>query len=315
MPLARLARLNPNGDVDRTFSNNVGSGFNRTVRAIAVLGSSQVLVAGGFTSYNGAAVGGIVRLNADGTRDATFAGGVGASGQAIRAIAVQSDGSVVIGGDFTQFNGANVNRVARLNANTGALDTSFNAGGAGANAPVYALAKDSNNNVYAGGQFTSFNGVARFGFVRLSAAGAPDTAFNSASGPGVGFTVQEITSLATASNGKIIVGGNFDSVNGRQRNFVERLNANGSPDPTFQPNRGPNNFVTAVFTQPRTSPPDGSDDSIVVLGGFDLVDDGTVGQTIKVWPVSGQQAKWTLPSRRPRTARSLPSPRRRTVVS
>lgn len=45
----------------------------------------------------------------------------------VNVIAVQPDGKLMIGGDFTQFNGVTRNRVARLNSD-GSLDTSFDPG-------------------------------------------------------------------------------------------------------------------------------------------------------------------------------------------
>ena len=44
-----------------------------------------------------------------------------------RSVAVQPDGKVLIGGDFTTVNGTNRNGIARLNAD-GSLDSSFNPG-------------------------------------------------------------------------------------------------------------------------------------------------------------------------------------------
>lgn len=244
-----------------------------------------MLVGGEFTSYRGTNANRIIRLNADGTPDTAFiaATGTGANGP-VRTISVQGDANgnvtgMVIGGDFTQFNGTARNGVARLLA-TGGLDPAFDPG-TGANGTVYAVAADpANGAVYVGGAFTTFNGAVRVGFVRLASSGAPDDTFNGASGFGVGFTDQEVTSLAATSNGKILVGGNFGSVDGRARNFVERLNANGSVDATFKIGRGPDNVVTALFTQPQATPPNGSDDAVIIAGQFTNVDDGTKAQAV-----------------------------------
>jgi hypothetical protein len=42
----------------------------------------------------------------------------------IRAAAILPDGKVIIGGEFTRYNGHDVNRIARLNED-GSLDTTF----------------------------------------------------------------------------------------------------------------------------------------------------------------------------------------------
>ena len=55
----------------------------------------------------------------------------------VRALLVESSGKIVIVGDFTMVNGTPASRVARLTS-TGAVDPTFNSGGAGANALVRA---------------------------------------------------------------------------------------------------------------------------------------------------------------------------------
>jgi hypothetical protein len=52
--------------------------------------------------------------------------GSGADG-IVEAVLLQSDGKIVIGGRFSNFNGSSCNRLARLNAD-GSLDTSFSLG-------------------------------------------------------------------------------------------------------------------------------------------------------------------------------------------
>src|SRR6185436_11532402 len=103
--------------------------------AVAVQPDGKILIAGQFTSYNGDATASdyVMRLNADGTRDTTFnAGGSGAQGS-VSAVAVQSDGKIVIAGLFTSYNGdaAASDYVMRLNAD-GTRDSTFNPGGTGA---------------------------------------------------------------------------------------------------------------------------------------------------------------------------------------
>ncbi len=68
----------------------------------------------------------IARLNSDGTLDTTFITGMGADSY-VYAITLQPDGKILIGGDFTEYNGTTANRIARLNAD-GTLDTTFTTG-------------------------------------------------------------------------------------------------------------------------------------------------------------------------------------------
>ena len=111
-PYAHLARLNPDGTVDVTFA--IGAGADKNVRAVAVQPDGKILVAGDFMNFANVPCRYIVRLNADGSVDKSFDTGSGASGP-IGCIAVQPDGKIVLGGNFTRFNGGNYAGIVRLN--------------------------------------------------------------------------------------------------------------------------------------------------------------------------------------------------------
>jgi hypothetical protein len=153
-----LIRLEANGSVDTGF--DVGIGFDDFVDAIAPAadGSGAVYVGGAFNGYDGTDVAGIVRITADGTRDAGFAVVVGFNGD-VRAIAPALDGSgdVYVGGHFTSYDGTGSKRIIRLSAD-GAVDVGF-AVGSGFDNAVFAigLATDGSSDVYVGGGFTSYD--------------------------------------------------------------------------------------------------------------------------------------------------------------
>ena len=67
-----------------------------------------------------------------------------------------------------------------------------------------------------------------------------------------------IFALAVQADGKVLIGGNFTQINGTGRNFIARLNADGSLDTGFNPGTGANGDVTAVAVQP---------DGKVLIGG------------------------------------------------
>ncbi|MFT3909303.1 MAG: T9SS type A sorting domain-containing protein [Ferruginibacter sp.] len=109
----RIMRLTNRGIVDPTF-NAGGSGFNGGVYSITLLPGGKLLVSGGFTTYNGTAVASLIRLNADGTLDNTFNGGSGANSN-IYSVAVENGSArLYISGEFTSYNTAGKNRVARI---------------------------------------------------------------------------------------------------------------------------------------------------------------------------------------------------------
>ena len=256
--------------------NLTGSGLNAEVYAVLVQPDGSVLVGGNFTTYNSNGPGRLLRLLADGARDESFNPvGAGPNG-AVRTLALQPDGKLLVGGDFTTYNGAAApGRLLRLNAD-GSLDATFNPGGSGPDGTVAALALQPDGKVLVGGGFTTYNGAAAPGRVlRLNANGSLDATFNTPNGqPGAGPNANGtanfagntgVAALALQPDGKVLVGGGFTTYNGAAApGRVLRLNANGSLDATFnapngQPGAGPNNnSVNALALQP---------DGKVLVGG------------------------------------------------
>lgn len=171
VPAGGVARLRPNGRLDRRF--DVGSGAVGVVRAMTRDGQGRLIVAGEFTQFAGRPAGRIVRLDAaSGAVDAMFRVGPGAD-DAVLALAPGADGSVWLGGRFTRVDGRMRHRVARLLAD-GSLDPGFDPG-VGPNDWVVALGERADGAVVLGGYFTEVNGVPRGGLAALLAipAGPP----------------------------------------------------------------------------------------------------------------------------------------------
>lgn len=220
-----IGRLNADGSLDTSF--NPGTGADGLVTVVAVQADGKVLVGGSnFTTLGGQPRNNIGRLNADGSIDTGFDPGAGANGW-VRAIAVQADGKILVAGDFTTVDGTAKNRIARLNAN-GSLDATFNSG-IGANNVVISLAVQADGKILLGGQFTTVNGTARKRIARLNADGTVDTSFVS---PFSDFN-DTAYSIAVQPDGKIVIGGYFTTLGGLTRNNIDRLNADGSVDTTF----------------------------------------------------------------------------------
>src|SRR6266851_5144183 len=83
-----------------------------------------------------------------GTLDTSFNPGTGGSFPCVFSLAVQADGKILVGGDFTTLGGQGRNSIGRLNAD-GTLDTSFNLG---ADLYVYCLAVQADGKILVGGQ-------------------------------------------------------------------------------------------------------------------------------------------------------------------
>ncbi|MFO0484024.1 MAG: delta-60 repeat domain-containing protein, partial [Sphingobacteriia bacterium] len=253
----RITRLNADGSLDVNF-NPTGSGANDEISAVIVQSDGKVLIGGRFTSYNGTARNRIARLNSDGSLDVNFNPiGSGANDE-ISALALQAGGKVVIGGEFTSYNGTSRSRIARLNAD-GSLDTGFNPG-TGPDDAVFALALQPDGKVLIGGALTSFSGVTRNKIARLNVDGSLDTGF----APDTGAN-EDILSLILLSDGKVLIGGVFWAYDGISRNGVARLNANGSLDnAVFTPTgTGLNDQINALALQP-----DGPVVKVLIGGDF-----------------------------------------------
>ena len=118
-----IAKLKGDGSLDTTFAS--GLLYGEAVYAVARQADGKILIGGTFTSVSSVPRGRIARLLANGALDTSFDPGTGAD-DVVRSISVQSDGKIVIGGWFSQINGAARYRCARLNAN-GTLDAAFKA--------------------------------------------------------------------------------------------------------------------------------------------------------------------------------------------
>ncbi|MGB8647349.1 MAG: Ig-like domain repeat protein, partial [Anaerolineae bacterium] len=186
-----------------------------------VQADGKILVGGAFTKLGGGGTGTttrnyIGRLNADGSLDTTFNPG---ANNTVNALAVQADGKILVGGNFTMLGGGGTgtttrNDIGRLNAD-GSLDTTFNPG---ADNSVSTLAVQADGKILVGGNFVTLGGQTRNYIGRLNADGSLDATFN----PGADNTV---IALAVQADGKILVIGTFGTLGGQARTAFGRLTA------------------------------------------------------------------------------------------
>jgi uncharacterized delta-60 repeat protein len=247
----RIARLNPDGSYDSSFV--VGNGFNGTVWTVAIQNDGKVIVGGEFNNYNSPNRSKIARLNADGSLDTTF-DPLGGANKAVRSVAIQSDGKIVVVGEFTTFNSQSYPRIVRLNPD-GSIDTSFVVG-SGLGNSAWDVGIQNDGKIIVGGILTSYQGFTSNKIVRINTNGSYDGSFNI----GNGFD-GNVTSLEIMSSGKIVVGGYFGSFNGFGLNKIARLNADGSRDISFDAlGSGPASNVEDVSVQ--------TDGKIIAVGSF-----------------------------------------------
>ena len=239
--------------------------------------------------YNGEPVPHIVRLNLDGTRDASFGthwlGNIGGAMQSMRMF---PNGKVLLVGPsigVTESLGGldliSQNSVLVLQAN-GDLDRNyyFNGNGSALTGEVQPDGK-----VVIGGDFTVYSGVATGRMVRLLANGQPDPSFVPS---GFNGAVKTIRILA---DGRMLVSGNFTAYGNTPAVHLARLLANGSLDPSFNAHlTGTDSFNTfgvqpdgkIIYTNTSNSTgqlvgslhrllPDGAVDNAFAVGTLGLV--------------------------------------------
>lgn len=264
-----LARLNSDGSPDASF----GSGGTKVVdlglpyaaaEGVAVQADGKIVLAGReqgsahYAFFNGL----VVRLNPDGSRDASFAGSgvfsyhkAGGGYDSLNAVAVQSDGKIVAGGVDTE--NSPYALFVRLSPD-GTLDPGFGSGGVATlsagtftNVPV----GDNGIGIAGGGRIVGAGAVQqngtdfRAGLFALTTGGSPETQFGSPAG-GDGVVEQqtgaEACALAVAPDGSLLVAGDTVSalrapgaapcaVNATSSAFVARYIGFGPPPAGLPP--------------------------------------------------------------------------------
>ena len=168
----------------------------------------------------------------------------------IRALAVQTDGKILVGGNFVGLDGQNVVELGRLNSD-GTLDTAFRAS---ASASVDCVTIQPDGKILVGGWFATLAGQSQSCIGRLN----PDGSFDAAFRPGITSSSLPplVNSLVVQPDGKILVGGWFTTLAGAGNTYIGRLN----PDGTADGFGGlANNQVIAVALQP---------DNKILIGGW-----------------------------------------------
>ena len=220
--------------------------FNTTVFSIVPLPDGRVMIGGNLTQ---GITGHIARLNSDGSVDSSFLKTSGFNGP-VYDIERQSDGSLIVGGGFTSYNGTPCNRLARLTAD-GILDAAFNAAlGDGANGDVKVVAIEQNGGIILGGSFSTFAAANAPGIVRLHSTGSPNTGSPLTPSFDSGST-QRIETILIQDDGKILIGGSFRFPFAGGLGFsygIGRLHNNGQRDTTFSTGEGMLYKIEGTYT-------------------------------------------------------------------
>src|SRR5438552_14878935 len=260
VPRNRIARFNFDGSLDGTF--DPGTGADAEITAAVLQPDGRIVVAGRFTSFNTFTHNRVCRLNANGSVDQSFGLGDGIN-NTVLALALQSDGRILVGGQFSSVDLTLRFNLARLNTN-GSVDLTFDPGngpnpgnGHGPNDDVNAIVIQPDGRILNGGTFHNYNGFVRGGVARVLGNGALDSTFDSGVGTG-----GNVFALALQHNGQIILGGRFIQYSGINRTSIARIFSNGTLDLGFNP--VPDSSVQSLAVEP--------DDRILVGGFFTHID-------------------------------------------
>jgi uncharacterized delta-60 repeat protein len=170
---SKLIKVNSSGVLDTSFCANASDSnkFNGSLQSVAVQADGKLLVGGYFSDYDAATVDNLVRLNVDGTADTSFYTNASIGSKFtgyVNAIKVQSDGKILIGGAFLNYDTTTGRDfLLRLNS-SGSLDLSTSnptsqnfytnaVDGGKLNNAIYSIGLSSSNNILLGGDFTNYS--------------------------------------------------------------------------------------------------------------------------------------------------------------
>lgn len=250
--IGQFVRLNSDGTRDTGFSPVAVTGDAgmdiHVVHDIALLPDGSMYVCGNFTGFGGYTRKRIVKLFPDGTVDPSFGAFTGANKVAY-GVSVQPDGKIILGGNFTYYNGTPCEKAIRLLPN-GERDPSF----AIADMPLYPFDFEvlPDGKILMWGEFMDYDGSGKNGLVRLHSDGSHDLTFNA----GMAGPNNDVIDLRIDAEGRYIIVGNFTTYNGTARSRIARLLPDGSLDMDFDPGSGFTGFTTitrAIVTLPDLS--------------------------------------------------------------
>ena len=189
-----IGRINADNTPDTAFAPHP----NDSVECIAVQPDGKLVIGGRFTTLQPPGAPSpitrnhIARLNPDGTLDLSF--NPDANGW-VFSVAVQPDGRILLGGQFTTIRGQPRTWIARISAE-GTLDSTVFAPSTGY--PILSLVLQPDGKILVGGA----PNLVRPGFARLNANGTLDASFDPKPDGGV-------ISIALQADGRILIGGDF----------------------------------------------------------------------------------------------------------
>lgn len=240
-PAVRVAKLLQDGSLDPDF--NVVVEPNTGVRTLLPLADGSVIIGGAFTEVDGQPIRGVARLLGNGAFDPSFdpMAVVTSTYVTVNAVALDSDGRIIIGGSFTLAGEPEQKNLMRILPD-GSHDATFPIG-SGANSTVNVLARRPDGSMLVGGVFSSIGGQPRASLAALAPDGTLDPSFIADIRHPWGA---DVTGITQATDGDLLIWGRMLSVDGRSRFAVARLQPNGTVEPSFNPGKGAGGVVNGM---------------------------------------------------------------------
>ncbi len=238
VPRSGLVRLNTNGSVDTSFDPGtalaIGFPDFGPITGMALLGSGQVMVVGGFQAFNDIPRKGLVLLNPDGSVD-PFDPAIERweAPPTLSGLLVQPDGKILLSGSFFVSGVDFRENLARLNAD-GTLDLSYETAFDPTAETYWFLALQPDGKILAHRQFIDTSGNSQQAIVRLNSDGTPDSTYSVLLAPS-GEARLQVLGIALQQGGGILVAGDLSPAPGSPLRGIVRADSAGKIEPAFAP--------------------------------------------------------------------------------
>ncbi|MDB5274943.1 MAG: hypothetical protein JWO58_3310 [Chitinophagaceae bacterium] len=221
----QLIRLKMDGSMDSTFNFNPATkqsdvGGNGSISDGFMQADGKVVIVGSFSTFNGATVNHIARINLDGTLDKNFNTGGGANDNITSITYNTTTQKIMIAGTFTSFDGTTAAGVAMLSSD-GSLDKSFVFNNLTGGVPNYAGQLNSGKIIISGG-FTKYGNVIRQGFMVLNPNGTLSADQNN-TGAFQGQIYKFVETTSSLGNPAVILIGNITKFDNKKVGNILRV--------------------------------------------------------------------------------------------
>ncbi|MEQ9658408.1 T9SS type A sorting domain-containing protein [Fulvivirga sp.] len=221
-----LSKLNASGEVYIDFNADLSGRVG--IYSSKVLSDGSIVISGQFSAVEDTPADFLVKLNSDGSPDYTFIDNIEFSSVDSWAYAIEEDnaGNILIGGNFSTFNGINTGSLIKLSA-SGILENTFNdqikANNLGRS--INDIIVLSDDKLLIAGGIDNPNLPDKSSIIRLNSDGTVDNSFN--------FSLPEnhyLNDIDLLPDGKIIYSGLIQADN---KGIFGKINSDGNVDVTF----------------------------------------------------------------------------------